>query len=186
MQSLAKGEAYLDLVPTSIEKAQSGTPLSVIRRDNKQVLEACLLVVIADCCDYYGVEWKSHVQVKLIDKILSSYYYLRFEEIVMIIQQGVEGERDSGMQNLKPNHILAWIGDYDEERTEYYISENLKHKESYEKQFDEMEIKDKKKESKKLRDEIERQSNYSKAKEIVNDRLSKSHQAKEAQKALSK
>lgn len=174
MKSLQAGtNEFYQLVPTSIEKAQEGTKLATLRKDDKKILEACLIAVIADCCEYYGVEWKPNVIVKLIDKILATYYYLNFEEVVMIIQQGVEGERGTGMQNLKPSHIMDWIGEYDQERTEYYVDKNLSHKEPYEKQLIEMEKKDKEREVKKLKDEIIRQDNYVKAKEIVNDRQAK-------------
>ncbi len=175
--SNAESNNYLKIIPKTLPEAlEKGTPLSVIKRnsESKKLLEVSLLRLFKDLSEMYNVNWPGSVIVLTIDTILEDYYYLRFEEIARVLKKGITGEFNPMMKNLQPSHILDWIGQYDEtERLNHFVNENLQYKESYDKVFDEMERKETQDRTKALKDEINRQETYSKAKEVVAERKSK-------------
>lgn len=165
LKSLKQGTAYLELIPKSVAKAQEGVQLSVIKRHEKAVLELCLLKLISDVSSMHGQDWKGEVMVRLIDQIVTDYWFMKFEEIAMVINRPhkVYGA-------LKPMDLINWLNEYDDERTAYFEGESTKYKESYEKQLDEMHRKDIIKDREDLNNEIKKAEFRQIAKRVVDNR----------------
>jgi hypothetical protein len=174
LRSLVKDSNYNSLIPSTVDKCQSGTPISIVRKENKKILELAFLKLLSDLCGVYNVSWNDRILVKIIDKIMDKYYFMRIEEISMVITEGMDGIRTPGGKNLQPAHVLEWLHDYDvEDRNNYYISKNMAHKETFDKQFILMEKKERDENINMLKDQIKKQEVYQTAKDVVNDRMSK-------------
>ena len=68
----------------------------------------------------------------LANRIMSSYWMLKPEEVKFVLYRGVERERL--FDRLDPNIVLSWFADYDDERTEAAI--RLSDQEASQRQFE--------------------------------------------------
>ena len=140
-QALATGQEYNWLVPKTVNEAQKGLQISSIRKDHEKDLNVMLICLITDCVNFLG-GMDDRLIGMLITQIKEKYWYLNIEEIAYIMHRAISGYYKI-YGKLSPVMIMGWLNEYDvSERTDYYRSESLKHKEPNDRYFETKEKKD--------------------------------------------
>lgn len=157
---------YMDKVPKNVEAAVKGDQLNVIASKAPNELNAALTVVVSDVLSLTGRNVSPQMIAFIGKTIQSRFYYFRLNELVMVLQKGVQGHYGNVPSGANP--IVFWCEQYDNgERLEYHQAEALKHKEAYEKQKQEEIKEDARREVGMLKDQIQKQRIMKTAKAVV-------------------
>lgn len=165
---MQSGQEYQRQVPNTVEKAQNGLQLSVIKRHNSALVSLAIVKLLTDACQMFGIEWNGEIMVKTADMITEKYWHLNIEEVAMVLTNGSLGKYGKVYGNFKPMDVMEWIGQYDDnERLSYHVTRNTAQNESHEKYFREVEMKEAKKANALVKQNIERLQAQKEAKKIV-------------------
>jgi len=127
-----------------VEKALEGDQVNVIALKDQDGLNIVLSKMIGDTLAINGKDNPAAISM-IGQTIKSKYYYFRLGEIAMVLQKGVTGYYGNVPSGVIP--ILYWMEQYDiGERLTHVTAEQLKHSDPYEKQFEEMDEKERRKE----------------------------------------
>lgn len=143
-----------------------GDQINVVRKREPEVLNIVLSRIISDALSLTGKP--SDETVAFIGRtIKESYWYFRLGELARVIQKGIKGYYGNVPSGVNP--ILFWCKVYDEgEREQYCVSQNLVHKESYEKAHEELIREENRQEMKRVKTEMKKIRAVNRAKENLN------------------
>lgn len=101
---------------------QQGTQISAFKLKENGVcaIEVCLTELITQVIEYFNLRNNMNAMqiIRLSQTIQRKYYFLKLEEIVMILRDGKDGVFGKTLQ-LSPDIIMGWFDSYDTKRMNY-------------------------------------------------------------------
>lgn len=108
----------------SLEKAVSGSQLSVIRKEDKTTLHIALKNLVLSLVESLNIAQsiKDSQMVEIVFLIADKYWFLKLEELVLIFKRAKMGEYGKTYNRLDVQIVFEWIESYlkSEERAIYF------------------------------------------------------------------
>ena len=165
LASLQKGTEYVSLIPKTLPQAYAqGGQISALRRDFEAKLDFGIIRLLKNLCDAYLTEWSGDIQIMVLDRIKTDYWYLSFNEIVLVLSDF----SIKAYGKIRPVDIFERFEAYLIKRNEHSEYLAMQHKEAYEKGAREADKKESQRLSEAMDKELERKRIQKRANDLLN------------------